>query len=323
MLQAMRVDANGLYSIGDLARRSGLAVRTIRFYSDQGVVPVSGRSAAGYRLYDIEAVVRLDLVRTLRDLGLPLDTIRDVLNAKTSMAEVAAAHADALEVQISALRLRRAVLRAAAKTTTTPAEVAMIHELAKMTDVERQQLLDDFLDEAFGGLDANPDLVALLRGMRPELPDDPDPEQVRAWVELAGLVGDPDFRASVHRMAEYQAAERAAGDRTGLHHDLTNHVSERVIAAMAAGIDPTSQAAVTVVDDLVDRYVRTFGASDTPGYRAALVRRLQIANDPRTERYLQLLSVINGWPIQPSLSPVIAWFTRALETHPARQSAVS
>jgi len=49
----------------------------------------------------------------------------------------------------------------------------------------------------------------------PELPDDPSPEQVDAWVELAGLVQDPDFKASVRRMAELQATERAAGEPSG------------------------------------------------------------------------------------------------------------
>ena len=41
-----------LYTIGELARRSGMSVRTIRFYSDTGLVPTAGRSEAGYRLYD-------------------------------------------------------------------------------------------------------------------------------------------------------------------------------------------------------------------------------------------------------------------------------
>ena len=108
------VEENRSYSIGDLSRRSGLSVRTIRFYSDVGIVPASARSASGYRLYDVEAVARLDLVRTLRDLGLPLESIRALLNAQTSLPEVAAAHLKALEHQIQTLRLRRAVLRAAA-----------------------------------------------------------------------------------------------------------------------------------------------------------------------------------------------------------------
>src|SRR3954470_19644252 len=104
-----------LYSIGELARRTGLAVRTIRFYSDSGVVPPTDRSPAGYRLYDLDALARLDLVRTLRDLGVDLATIQRVLEREVSVSEVATAHAEAVDVQIRALRLRRAVLRAVAK----------------------------------------------------------------------------------------------------------------------------------------------------------------------------------------------------------------
>jgi DNA-binding transcriptional MerR regulator len=73
-----------LYSIGDLARRTGLTVRTIRFYSDRGIVPPADRSPAGYCRYGIDAVARLDLVRTLRDLGVDLSTIRKALAGGSS-----------------------------------------------------------------------------------------------------------------------------------------------------------------------------------------------------------------------------------------------
>src|ERR1700733_10322398 len=52
-------DGGRLYSIGDLARRTGLAVRTIRFYSECGIVAPAGRSPAGYRLYDAGGATRL------------------------------------------------------------------------------------------------------------------------------------------------------------------------------------------------------------------------------------------------------------------------
>jgi DNA-binding transcriptional MerR regulator len=92
-----------MFSIGDLARRTGLPVRTIRFYSEIGVVPESARNPAGYRRYDHEAVTRLDLVRTLRELGLPLETIRALLAAQTSLSQVAAAHVEKLDLQIQGL----------------------------------------------------------------------------------------------------------------------------------------------------------------------------------------------------------------------------
>jgi DNA-binding transcriptional MerR regulator len=151
------MDGGTLYTIGDLARRTGLTVKAIRFYSDCGIVPPTDRSPAGYRLYGIDAVARLDLVRTLRDLGLDLPTIRKVVDREISLPEVAAAHAEALAAQIRMLRLRRAVLTAVAKRGSNPKEMDLMHKLAKLSEDERRRLIGDFLDTAFGGLDANSD----------------------------------------------------------------------------------------------------------------------------------------------------------------------
>src|SRR4051812_48057389 len=109
------MDGDTLYSIGELARRTGLTVKTIRFYSDRGIVTPTDRSPAGYRLYTIDAVARLDLVRTLRNLGVDLPTIRRVVDRELPLPEVAATHAEALAVQIRVLSLRHAVLTAVAE----------------------------------------------------------------------------------------------------------------------------------------------------------------------------------------------------------------
>ncbi|MFD7033451.1 MerR family transcriptional regulator [Streptomyces sp. NPDC059917] len=309
------MDGDTLFTIGALARRTGLTVKTIRFYSDTGIVPPTDRSPTGYRLYDIGALARLDLVRTLRDLGIDLAVIRRVLDREVSVPEVAAAHADALDVQIRTLRLRRAVLRAVAKRDSTPEEMDLMHKLAKLSDDERRRLISDFVDDTFGGVDANADFVDMIRSAAPELPEDPEPHQVDAWVELAELTQDPDFRAAVRRMARYQAAERARGDVTGLHHELTEAVRDGVGRALDAGTDPASAGAAAVVDALTARYARTFDRADDAALRHWLLNRLEVAGDPRAERYWHLLAVINGWPAQPSLAPVFTWFTAALRAH--------
>ncbi|MEV7416085.1 MerR family transcriptional regulator [Streptomyces sp. NPDC089919] len=316
------MDGDTLFTIGALARRTGLTVKTIRFYSDVGVVPPTDRSPAGYRLYDIDALARLDLVRTLRDLGLDLAVIRQVLDREVSVPEVAAAHADALEVQIRTLRLRRAVLRAVAKRGSTSEETDLMHKLAKLSDDERRRLITDFIDDTFGGLDANAEFVDMMRSAMPGLPDDPEPEQVEAWVELAELTQDPDFRAAVRRMAEYQAAERARGDRTGLHHDLTEAVRDHIGRALEAGIAPASAQAGAVVDALTARYAQTFGRADDAELRRWILARLEIAGDPRAERYWHLLAVINGWPVPDGLAPVFAWFAAGLRAHSGQQARV-
>ncbi|MFF0739555.1 MerR family transcriptional regulator [Streptomyces sp. NPDC004111] len=308
------MNGDTLYAIGDLARRTGLTVKAIRFYSDSGIVPPTERSPAGYRLYDIDALTRLDLVRTLRELGLDLAAVRKVLDHEVSVPEMAAAHADALEVQIRTLRLRQSVLRAVARRGATTKELDLMHRLAKLSDEERQRLVTDFLDDVFGGLDANPEFVAMMRSAMPRLPDDATPEQVEAWVELAELCQDTDFRAAVRRMVERQAAERSEGDTTGLHHDLTETVRERVGAALAAGIDPESPGAAPVLDRLSARYAETFARPDDAALRIWMADRIQVGMDPRAERYWHLLARINGWPVPPDLAPVFTWLLTGLRS---------
>jgi DNA-binding transcriptional MerR regulator len=306
------MDGDTFYSIGDLARRTGLTVKAIRFYSDRGIVPPTDRSPAGYRLYGIDAVARLDLVRTLRDLGLDLPTIRKVVDQEISLPEVAAAHAEALAVQIRVLRLRHAVLTAVAKRGSTPEEMDLMHKLAKLSEDERRRLIGDFLGTAFGGLDANAEFVGIMRSMTPELPDNPEAEQVEAWVELAELSQDADFRASVQRMAQHHAAERAPGDTTRLRRDPAAAVRDQVGPALVAGIDPASPQADPVVATVTTHYAHVFGRPDDVDLRRRLLTRLETANDPRRERYIQLLAMINGWQAPERLAPALDWFIQAL-----------
>ncbi|MEZ0090116.1 MerR family transcriptional regulator [Streptacidiphilus sp. EB129] len=307
------MNGDTLYSIGDLARRTGLTVKAIRFYSDRGIVPPTDRSPAGYRRYGIDAVARLDLVRTLRDLGLDLPTIRRVVDREVSLPEVAAAHAEALAVQIRTLRLRRAVLTAVARRGSTPEEMDLMHKLAKLSEDERRRLVGDFLDTAFGGLDTDAGFEGIMRSMTPELPDSPEAEQVEAWVELAELSQDADFRACMRRMAEHYASDRAGANGTGLRRDPAAAVLARVRPALEARVDPASPGADPVVTAVLDEYAQTLGRRDEVDLRRRLLTRLESANDPRRQRYLRLLAVINGWPAPERQSPSFDWFIQALK----------
>ncbi|KKK05437.1 MerR family transcriptional regulator [Micromonospora sp. HK10] len=303
------------YSIGDLARRTGLTVKTIRFYADRGIVPPTGRDPSGHRRYDAAAAARLDLVRTLRDLGLDLATIRAVVDREADLPEVAAAHADALAAQIRVLRLRRAVLTVLARRAATPEQAELLHRLARLSAEERRRLVEEFLDDTLGDPAADPAFAGIRNSLTPELPDDPEPEQVEAWLELAELTRDPDFRAGLRRLAEQHAADRAG--RTGVHRDAVALVRDEAAPALAAGVDPASPAADPVVAAATARYARLCGRPDDADLRRRLLTRLTAANDPRRERYLHLLCVVNGWSVGESLGPVLDWSIRALRARTA------
>lgn len=65
--------------IGELARRSGVPVKTLRYYADLGLLPTAGRSHGGFRLFETDALQRLSFIRRLKHLGLSLEEIRDCL----------------------------------------------------------------------------------------------------------------------------------------------------------------------------------------------------------------------------------------------------
>ena len=309
-----------LMTIGELARLAGVTVKTARFWSDQGLVPPADRTPAGYRLFGPEALMRLNLVRTLRDLGIDLETIRKVLRREASIGDVAAAHAAVLEVQIRALRLHQAVLYAvASRGTATAEEIQLMHELAQLSAAERRRLVTDFIHDTFAGTGADPDFLAMMRGAMPDLPADPSREQVDAWVELARLIGDQDFRARLRETTASHARARAATEASPGREDqqaMAALLRERVETATAAGIAPDSPAAGPVVDELTAAYARLFGRADNPEFRAWLLESMESGTDRRYERYWHLLAIINGWQPWPSVTPAAEWLITALRAAP-------
>ncbi|MFI7421278.1 MerR family transcriptional regulator [Nonomuraea sp. NPDC049684] len=309
------MDGGTLYTIGDLARRTGLPVRTIRFYSDRGIVPPVERSPAGYRLYDAAAAARLDLVRTLRDLGVDLVTVRKVVDRELTLAQVAAAHAEALAVRIRTLRVRRAVLTAVARRGSGPEEMELMHRLAGLSEDERRRLVGDFLDAAVP--DAGPGLAGIRASLTPELPDDAEPEQVEAWLELAELMADPSFRAKLHDLTAGHARDRAAGQGEGVLRDAVSRGVGAARKALAAGVDPAAPESAPVVAAVAGEYASLLGSPDDAGLRRRLLARLTAADDPRRDRYLRLLAVVNAWPPPDPSAPALDWLITALRTHPA------
>ncbi|WP_326637686.1 MerR family transcriptional regulator [Streptosporangium sp. NBC_01755] len=298
-------DRDRLLTIGQLADRTGLSVRTIRFWSDIGVIPPTCRSAGGFRLYDMEAVARLDLVRTLRELGLDLDTVRQVLTRQCTVADVARAYVRALDTQIRSLHLRRAVLRSIAQQESTTEEMMLMHKLIRLSAQERQRMIDDFVDRTFDGIDPQSPGAHIATSMRQipaELPDDPSPEQVEAWLELAELVGDAGFQERVRQMA---VAGATPGDESGPQPYDPALVLEHAGRAVAAGISPESAEGRAILDQIVDPALPA-------GDRARVADHVETFTDRRVERYWQLVGVLNGRPPFPPRVPAFEWFIAAL-----------
>ena len=119
-----------LFKIGELAARTGLTVRTLHHYDKIGLLTPSGRSAADYRLYNREDILRLHRIQALRRLQLPLADIADIINHDdVQLHTVIAEQITVLEQQIHqdiALRNR-------------------LQDLQRLLETDKELQLDDWL----------------------------------------------------------------------------------------------------------------------------------------------------------------------------------
>lgn len=105
------------YTVGELAKRAGLTVRTLHHYEELGLLRPSGRSEAGYRRYGEADVLRLHRVLALRDAGLSLKAIAPLLDgeAPQPLGAVLQGQIEQIEAQLQAQEALLQTLRNAAK----------------------------------------------------------------------------------------------------------------------------------------------------------------------------------------------------------------
>jgi DNA-binding transcriptional MerR regulator len=111
----------GLLQIGQVAERTGLSLRTIRWYEEERLVLPTARTDGGFRLYGEDAVARLLVIKRMKPLGFALDEMRELLALLTELDagtgdrtrlldrlrmfhEAATARATALEEQLAVAR---------------------------------------------------------------------------------------------------------------------------------------------------------------------------------------------------------------------------
>jgi MerR family transcriptional regulator, thiopeptide resistance regulator len=207
-------------TVGALATRTGVSVRTLHHYEAIGLLTPEGRTEAGYRLYGDADVVRLQQIRSLRQLGFGLDQIGDLLNRRgLTPLQVVEMHLDQLRQHIAAQqhlslrlegiarRLREAVGVSVDDVLTTIEEMTRMERYytpEQLADLQEraQQLRED------GVRQAETDWQQLIAEVRTEMErgTNPTSERVRSlaarWQTLvqAFTGGHPEIARSLQRM---------------------------------------------------------------------------------------------------------------------------
>lgn len=123
--------------IGEVAERTGLSLRTIRYYEEVGLVRPSSRTQGGFRLYTEPDVARLNLVKRMKPLGFTLDEARDLLAVLDALdAEVGGAERDTL---VDRLAMYRAAAQQRCAELRTELETAEAFSADLKTEISRQR----------------------------------------------------------------------------------------------------------------------------------------------------------------------------------------
>lgn len=299
----------GLLTIGELAKRAGITVKTVRFYSDRGLLPETARSAGGHRLYGPGALDRLRLIRSLRALDLPVPAVRRILAPADDPLDVREdVLEDALAQQLrdigshlAALRWREAALRLVQDC--PPAErAARLRLIAAVPVPPSTAVLARFWRRWLpAGMPAR--LVAtILDQAIPQPPADPSPAHVRAFAGLHAVVCAVEPSSGKAQPVTHRpgSGHRPAVLYTGLieSYDLTT-------PHLRAGHPPRPGPAL---DSFVAAYAASLSTRDTPAFRRGL--SCHLAAEPRLDIYWHLTAQLTT-PATPGAAHT--WLREALQ----------
>ena len=305
-------------TIGELSRRTGVSVKRLRFYSDQGLLPPAARTRSGYRLYTEEHAVRIDLIRALRDAGIGLEEIGKVLRRDMPLDVLLQLRLGTVEAHIAGLQRIAVALRLAIQSGATEDNLRRITMVTQASNADRRQAVEAFYEKVIEGLPIKREQIAdMVDASAPGLPDSPSPGQLAAWIELQGLLDDPALldckRINISDMWS---------PRVGLQFDAFIDAQEVWVTATsqarARGISPTSEEAAAIVE----RFTATMAAASHED--PAVVRaRMRVKYDPRGARFWELVAIMKGDPALLGRFDDWQWFGEAVHHHLAAPAVPS
>jgi len=268
-------------TIGEVSQRTGVPVKTLRFYSDEGRLPLAGRTSSGYRLYATQALVRIAVIRTLRDAGLSICSIKKGLFHEMSLADALRLRLAAVEAQIVSLQRVGAALRAALRAEPDEDDLSRIYAVTRLSNEERKAVIERFFDRVSEGIPIDETWKRrMVEATAPKLPDNPRPDQLDAWIELAEILSDAAFIENLRENAKevWGKFEMDAMRRVG------DEVAAAAKKALSRSIPPESEEAKHIVERYAAALAAAKGGAFDQRMRQGMLERFA-RHDPRAARW--------------------------------------
>jgi DNA-binding transcriptional MerR regulator len=299
-------------TIGDVAERGGVTVKTVRFYSDAGLLPPAGRSESNYRLYTLGDVVQVGLIRSLREAGFTIREIRAVLSRDLPLAEALRLRLAAVEAQMKALRHVASALRLALRSDPSEDDLRRLFSVSTLSNAERKAAIPQFYARVAEGIPIHPDWQRqMVDASNPEMPDDPTPDQIEAWIELHGIITDPEFIEAA------RANAREVWTKDFDHNAYAAASSAIMTKAQATrdrGVSPSSDEAGEVVREWLAATATSRKRQPDAAFMREWRERMR-QHDPRASRYWELVAILGGSETAQQQTDAWAWMLEAARLH--------
>jgi MerR family transcriptional regulator, thiopeptide resistance regulator len=219
------------WKIGDLAKRTGVSIRTLHHYDEIGLLSPSDRTESGHRLYGYEEVVRLQQILSLRQMGFSLEQIREMLDRPDfDVRRVIELHVARLREQIATQQDLCARLEAIATHYSTASAEDFIKAIEVMTMFEKYYTTEQLETLAQRGEQLGEARMREVAEEWPRLMAD-----VRAEMQRGTDPADPRVQALAKKWMDL-IHEFTGGD-AGIHQSLSNMYRGESGLAEQQGLD--------------------------------------------------------------------------------------
>jgi DNA-binding transcriptional MerR regulator len=294
-----------LYTIGAVAKLTGVAIKTIRYYTDINLLPPTRRTEARFRLYSTEDIWQLQLIRVLRQLEFSLEEIKAIIGGNLSTSTAIDWQLEAVARHIHHLQRVQEVLQQAKETRQQPEQaLRTLYDLGIALS-ENATERSRFVTEKLHMLVAQANLPdewreQMLRQFTWQSPDTFTAKQIAAWTEIVSILNDPAFAEDALHFNSPAPPQATSNMDIAEYNQQVLALIQQAQAAALRGDSGESEAGQRLAQSWARLIAGSTGQTITSEFLRELSAQVSTYHSAHMQHFWTLMASLSGWEAPPS-----------------------